>query len=373
MEIITAILVFLAVISVLVVFHEFGHYTAARCCGVEVLRFSIGLGKPFWRRRFANGSTEWVICWLPLGGYVQMLESGLLRGSEQEQSKHLMFDKKPLWQRTVIVLAGPVFNLLLAVPLFALAMMVGMPSISATVADVLPDKPAWQAGLRSGDEIATVAGKPLREGLAQLNESLLQYALQGREQIAMTVRRQGRIVAKTLPLSELNLAEATRADGSIFLELGLVPQLPRQMAVVGEVLEDSPAAAAQLSDASFGLARGDRIVTVDGAECYLWHCLVDKVRQGEAELIELGLLRQGRWLLATVRPELSEEGIILIGLRPLPEQEKMLALQSTVKYPPLEALYIGLEKTVSFSLLTLRVLKSMVTGDISTKSLNGPV
>ena len=376
-ELITAVLAFLVGVSILVVFHEFGHYLVARWCGVAVLRFSIGLGKPIWRKKFPGSGTEWVVSWLPLGGYVHMLQADMLSCNASEELKAATFDSKPLPQRTLIVLAGPAFNLILAALLFAGAMMLGTPSIRATVAEVLPGSPAAVAGLRSGHEITAVERLPMRDGLIQFNQEILQHVLDGKEEIAITVGAGDIGMEKVMRLDGVDIDAAAR--GNLPLQIGLIPQLPAQMAVIGETLPDHPAEAAVISDSSVGLRRGDRIVSVDGQTCYSWQCLSEKIDAHAGEMLELGLLRDGSLLVATVRPMLMEVGdggttAAVIGVRPLPEDKgRLRGLYYTMSHPPLESLLRGVEKTFDISVLSLKLLWNVVSGDVSTKALNGPV
>ena len=376
MELITAALAFLVGVSILVVFHEFGHYWVARRCGVIVLRFSVGFGRPVWKRVFPGSHTEWAVSWLPLGGYVQMLQDNMLRSNSTAEMRASTFESKTLLQRTLIVLAGPVFNLILAALLFAGAMMVGTPSIRATVAEVLPGSPAAAAGLRRGHEITAIERLPIPGGLIQFNEELLQHVLDGKDEIAVTVAAGDVGMEKSMRLDGVDLDEAARGD--LMLQIGLIPQLPGQMAVIGEVLPGHPAEDAVISDSSVGLRRGDRIISADGQECYSWICLSDKIDGHAGEELELGLLREGRLLSAAVRPmpveDEDSDAKAVIGISPLPEDERMLRdLHYTLSHSPLESMLLGVEKTFNISVLSLKLLWNVVSGDVSTKALNGPV
>src|SRR5574343_76826 len=127
------VLSFLLVIGVLVTFHEFGHFLAARLCGVKVLTFSIGFGKPLWARTI--GDTEWRLAWIPLGGYVRMLDEREAPVDSHDRPR--AFNQRPVWQRMIIVLAGPVANLLLAVLLFAVTMSGQQSQLKPLVGTVL--------------------------------------------------------------------------------------------------------------------------------------------------------------------------------------------------------------------------------------------
>ena len=148
-------------------FHEFGHFIVARACGVKVLRFSIGFGKPLFSRRAQNG-TEWVLAPIPLGGYVKLLD-----GRDQEQiiapaEREQAFDKRPLWQRSLIVAAGPLANFLLAIILFAVIYMSGAPQLPARLQAPPENSIAATLNIGSGDEV--VGWKTLNDGENNVNE-----------------------------------------------------------------------------------------------------------------------------------------------------------------------------------------------------------
>jgi len=143
---------FLLTLGVLVSFHEFGHFLAARCCGVRVLRFAVGFGKPLFTYR-AKNQTEWVLASIPLGGYVKLLDG---RDREQvisPQDQASAFDRKKLWQRSLIVAAGPFANFFLAVILFAVIYVSGVPQLPA-VLDAPPGYSlAAKLDLMQGDRV----------------------------------------------------------------------------------------------------------------------------------------------------------------------------------------------------------------------------
>ena len=172
----------------------------------------------------------------------------------------MSFDARPIRQRVAIVLAGPLFNLLLAVLLFAMSVMVGMPSIRAVVAEVLPGSPAAMAGLLPGEEIVAVEGEMLTGGLSEMSQVLLRHALRGEEHVVLGTRpvmegsgRQAMadvVTEKLMPVGGIDVDAATR--GELLLQSGIVPWLP-QPAVLGEIIAPGPASAAVMSDSSVGM------------------------------------------------------------------------------------------------------------------------
>ncbi len=152
------ILVALLVLSVLIFFHELGHFTAARFFGVQVDVFSIGFGKRLWTKKI--GKTEWSLSAIPLGGYVKM------KGQDDSDPTAVSFDddsyntKKP-WQRIIILLAGPFANFLMAFLLYLAISYLGVPKLLAYVGEVGKDTPAFQAGLQKEDKIVQINGEKI--------------------------------------------------------------------------------------------------------------------------------------------------------------------------------------------------------------------
>ena len=152
MQALMTLAAFLVTLGVLVSFHEFGHFLAARACGVRVLRFAIGFGKPLLIYR-AKNKTEWVLASIPLGGYVKLLDgrdrSQLIASNEQSES----FDQKPLWQRSLIVAAGPFANFFLAIALFSVIYISGVPQLPAVLQNPQESSVAAKLGVIEGDRV----------------------------------------------------------------------------------------------------------------------------------------------------------------------------------------------------------------------------
>ena len=143
---------FLLTLGVLVSFHEFGHFLAARACGVRVLRFAIGFGKPLFTYRATN-QTEWVLASIPLGGYVKLLDGRDRNQVIRLEDRNDAFDYKPLWQRSLIVAAGPFANFFLAVLLFSVIYVSGAPQLPAVLQSPPENSVAAQLGISQGDRV----------------------------------------------------------------------------------------------------------------------------------------------------------------------------------------------------------------------------
>jgi regulator of sigma E protease len=156
------LLAFLFAVGLLVTVHEFGHFWVARKLGFKVLRFSVGFGRALWSRVGSGPDhTEYVVAAIPLGGYVKMLDE---REAPVDPSEaHRAFNRRPPWQRILVLLAGPAFNIAFAILLLAVMFLVnGTTEVRAVVGDVAVQSPAAQAGLRSGDEIIAINGRAVR-------------------------------------------------------------------------------------------------------------------------------------------------------------------------------------------------------------------
>lgn len=237
----------LVALGVLVTFHEFGHFWVARRCGVKVLRFSVGFGKPLWSWRDKRG-TEYVVAAIPLGGYVRMLDEreGDVAPAELAQA----FNRKPVWQRMAIAAAGPLANLLLAFGLLWTMLVIGRPDYAPVVGHVAGI--AAQAGLHPGDRI-TAVGDRRTPTWSELGIALSIAALDHKPVLLSVHQPDGLDTTRTLALQDL----AARRDATRALaDIGLIPRHLLVPAVVGSVREGSPAWGV--------LAEGDRITAIDG-------------------------------------------------------------------------------------------------------------
>ncbi|MDP4300161.1 RIP metalloprotease RseP [Leptothrix discophora] len=246
------LLSFLLTLAVLIAVHEWGHYRAARACNVKVLRFSIGFGRPIWRR--LRGETEWVVGLLPLGGYVRMLDEREAPVAPEE--RHRAFNLKPLRQRAFIVVAGPLANLVLAVLLYAAAHWVGTDEPLPLLGTPVAGSPAEQAGVMAGDQVLRLgdvgsAGRPVLS-FTELRWQLTRAALDGRDVVLQVRRSDGSDAELHIGLAALGV---TDADPGLMRRIGLPGPLSEP--VLGDIVAGGAAERA-------GLRTGDRVLSVDG-------------------------------------------------------------------------------------------------------------
>ncbi|MBA1262822.1 RIP metalloprotease RseP [Stutzerimonas stutzeri] len=352
----------LVALGVLVTFHEYGHFWVARRCGVKVLRFSVGFGRPLVRWHDRQG-TEFVIAAIPLGGYVKMLDER--EGDVPPALLDQTFNRKTVKQRFAIVSAGPLANFLLALVFFWALALLGSEQIRPVVGAVEAGSLAERAGLISGQEIIEVNGKPT-SGWAEVNLQLIRR-LGESGSLDMRVRSLGSTQEQSIRL-ELNdwLRGAEEPDpiGS----LGIRPWRPAIAPVVAQLDLEGPAQAA-------GVRLGDRLVSLDGEPLQEWQEVIDRVRLLPGKSAQLEVEREGRRLelpltLATRGEGEDLRGYLGAGVAAGEWPDDMLR---TISYGPLEAIGEGLRRTWAMSLLTLDSLKKMLFGELSVKNLSGPI
>ncbi len=362
----TNIWAFLLTLGVLVVIHEYGHYRVAVACGVKVLRFSVGFGRVLWRRQSGPDATEFVICALPLGGYVRMLDER--EGEVAPAELHRAFNRKTLWQRAAIVVAGPLANLALAVLLYAGAHWIGVEEPKAVLGPPTAGSLAERAGLHSGDWVRALAqeGEEFQDvrSLTDLRWQVTQAALQQKALQLQVTDREGR-APRTLLLDLSGIASA-EVDAQLAKKIGLPGAYSE--ALLGEVKAGGPAAAA-------GLQKDDRVLSVDGVALDDAQTLRERIRAGlqgsQPKTQHWVLQRGGRTLEVDVTPRAVREGDSLIGrIDAFVGQPPAMV---TVRLGPLEGLQQGFARTWEVSALTVKMLGRMVIGQASLKNLSGPL
>jgi len=362
MEILGSIFWLAVALGLLVTFHEFGHYWVARRSGVRVLRFSVGFGKPLWRRTGKNG-VEFVIGAIPLGGYVKMLDERETPVPDEQLDQ--AFNRKSLAKRSAIVAAGPVFNLIFAVAAFWAMFMLGTPESRPIVGN--PEGIARSAGLEHGDLIVQVDGRSV-ETWTHTVLALVPEALD-RNPVSLVVEdEQSRRRELRLPLDRLG--DDFRED-RVLDALGLEPWRVDLPPVIGQVSEDSPAARA-------GLEAGDRVVTIDGAPVDGWMTLVSLIPEAAADgqPVQLEISRNGMNRELEITPE-RVEGRMIIGVRPgEPGPEARAAMErafTILQYGPVEGLGEAVGETWRLTSATLGILGRMISGNASLSNLSGPI
>jgi regulator of sigma E protease len=361
MSFLHTVLAFAVTLGVLVTFHELGHYVVARWCDVKVLRFSVGMGRVIWSKRFGRDQTEWALSVLPLGGYVKMLDVRDHDGEIAAEDMPREFTSQPVGKRIAIVIAGPLANFLLAIAILAGVYVHGMPEPVARVA-VAESSSAQRAGLQQGDLITEVNGESVRSW-AEFRWQLIQ-AVMREQSVRLTVQRPNNergnwlsevvLPAQALPEQDI--------DSELFDRLGL--SLARPPALLGEIVPGGPAAEA-------GLQAGDQIQTVDKQAVADAVAFIGALQAAPGRAVSIEGLRRGERFSAVVTPRAERDGERMVGR--IQAQVDMSAAMVVVQSGPVEAVSRAVRKTWDTSALTVRMLGKMLIGEASLKNITGPI
>ncbi|TJY62088.1 RIP metalloprotease RseP [Sinimarinibacterium sp. CAU 1509] len=351
---------FVIAIAVLVAFHEFGHYWVARRCGVKVLRFSIGFGRPLWTHRSRDG-VEWVIAAVPLGGYVKMLD-------EREQAvapgdRLLAFNNATVGRRMAIVAAGPLFNFGLAILLYWAVYVVGIQGYRPVLTQPLAQSAAAQAGLQQMDEVVAVDGDPVQTW-TQLRTELIGRALD-RGLLHLTVKApDGQMREAVVDL------DSVRVDPEfLFDDLGLNPYQPPIPAVLAQIV------AGEAADKA-GFQVGDELLSVNDQPIESWQQWADWVKAHPGEVAQVRIKRDGaEQTRTTIIGHLGSEGHVYgrFGASVANPGDLWQDLRAVDRLGVFEAVPEAVAQTWRISSLTLRMLGRMVTGDVSVRNVSGPI
>lgn len=354
---------FIVALGILVAVHEFGHFWVARRCGVKVEKFSIGFGKSIWSKVGKDG-TEYSISMIPLGGYVKMVDSRVDEVPEHE--KHLAFDKKPLWKRTSIVAAGPIFNFLFAIFAYWLVFLIGIPAVKPVIGEVTPNSIVAEAGIESGMELKSISGiktpdwESVNMGLiSHIGDDLMTVTLTSANEV-------GSEVTKTLDLREWEFDPETQ---SAMQSLGFAPYTPEVYRVIEQVSQGGAAEKA-------GVLPGDEIVAIGKQRVTEWKQVVEAVRSNPDTPIELTVLRQGYEQTLTLTPgsrELANKEVVgFAGIAPK-VAEWPESYRFDLQFGVFESVGKAVDKTGQVIGLTISMLKKLIVGDVGLNNLSGPI
>jgi regulator of sigma E protease len=363
MEILHTLFYFIVAIGLLVAIHEFGHFWVARKTGVKVLRFSIGFGKVIWKYQKDKSSTEYVLSLIPLGGYVKMVDER--EGEVTAEDLPHAFTQKPLWARSAIVAAGPLFNLILAVFLYTAVFMMGETGMRPIVGEVISTTLAGQAGFVEGEEIIAVDGITTHTWRETM-ETLMASIIDAEDGVTVDVKLAGgQLLTHTLVIPLALSQEPER----LFKELGLKAWQPVIPAVVGKIMTGGAAEQA-------GLQVGDLILSADDIELEGWIAWVKYIQSHAGKTIQLLIERKGEQLALSLTPKsiVDEERIIgKIGAGAYISSDLRDSLMVKYSLSPIDAFSAAVQKTGYYSLATLKMMGSMFMGNSSVDNLSGPI
>ncbi|MBS1170976.1 MAG: ecfE [Burkholderiaceae bacterium] len=365
MIIIQTALAFLLATCLLVVVHELGHYLVARLCDVKVLRFSLGVGKVLYSRRFGKDQTEWAISLLPIGGYVMMLDARDQDLSElpPEELKR-EFHSQNVWKRFAIVLAGPASNFLLGIMFMAGIYLHGIQEPAPKLRAVQENTIVWQAGLRGGELVTAVNGQPVRIW-SEMRWKMLKSVIDG-EPIRLDVQdaSAGSLTpamtrSVTIPIDGLTV---TDIDKNFSRVLGI--ELARPKAQIGPVAPDGAAMKA-------GLREGDVVLAVNGQSMLDSLAFVELVRASPDKTLSLTILRGQERLELPLTPVAYKEKDAQIGkiMADVQLRPEMIFAQDSLP----QAVVRGVSRTWETISVSFRMIGRMVLGEVSLKSISGPL
>jgi len=335
------LLPFIVVISILVFIHELGHFLVAKWLGIKVEKFSLGFGPKL--VGFKKGDTEYLICAIPLGGYVKLAGES----SEEKTGADWEFYSKSPFQRTLVILAGPLMNILLAVFIFSCIFFTGieLPYFDAKIGEIAKDSPSYKSDLKVGDIILETNGKQIKDWNTFQNIILTHP----NSTVSMLIDRNGE--RKSIQVE----TELNKEKGGGYI--GIAPFIPP---VIGTVEPESPAYKA-------GIKKGDVVLSINDKQISSWNDMTKSIHSSPGEEISLIVKREGEQLKISVVPKLNKT--LNIGLIGIIYEFKTI----TRKYGPIGALVQGCNQTISLIRLTYKSVWMLIKGEISLKTLGGPI
>ena len=366
MTILISIVSFLVAIAVLVGIHEFGHFWVARVLGIKIIRFAIGFGKPIWTHKSKDKDhTEYVLAAIPLGGYVKMLDER--EGDVKEEEKHRAFNTQPVWKRFLVVLAGPMFNFFFAIAAFAAIQMMGVNSEHPFIGEIDSSSAAAQSGFEAKDKIIAV-NDIATQSQQQVRLTLLNEYLKDPKLTIHVETQSGSKAERILDLSNVALLAD---EGDYFKKTGVEFWQPSHSTLIMGVAPDKAAFNA-------GVLEGDKLVSVDGNSVVTTEYFANYINSHAGKSVELVVEREGLNKKLLLTPQLTEidgntRGMIGVSLARKYSEEDIKSLLFVREAPFFEALKNGVVETWDMSIMTLKVMGRLITGEASLKNISGPI
>ena len=362
MDFLFSVIAFIVLVGVLVAIHEYGHFIAAKLCNVKVLRYSIGFGKVLASKRSGNDQTEYCLSLIPLGGYVQLLDERSEDVAEEEKDR--AFNNQTPIKKIFILFAGPAANFIFSIIAYTLMFSAGVPGQKPIIGDVDQQSIAWKANIRAGDEIISVGDRDVKTWQSALI-SMIGEVLED-EQISIKLINANGSEKNALDVSG-RTKELTSPD-LLFPGLGFTPESPNLKPIVVSVVQDSPA------DQS-GLKKDDILKSIDGIEIKNIEQFSQLIMDRPNALIDLLIERDGMDYETDVSLTTREDNKSMgyIGLQTTFDQDQLQEYMAIEKYSFTQSFLMSIEETNRMIGLTLNMLGKMVTGQISSDNLSGPV
>ena len=360
MDIISTTFIFILTVSIIVTFHEFGHYIAARLCGVKVLEFSVGFGKRLFGKKFGKDKTDYKVSALPLGGYVRMLDER--EGNVIDVEKKRAFNNQSLLKRTFIVFAGPLFNFILAIFFYFLIFSGGYTGFKPEAGVISSGSIAEKIGFEEGDRINSVNLNEVRTW-SEVTLQIMKVASE-KNDIYFEVKRNG----KFINLKKVSYELINFENKNILENIGVYNFVSKSLEV-GYVEDNSPAYEA-------GISIGDKFLSINGVEVNSWFEIVNIIKKSPNKELKISVLRNDNKEILYARPTIynGESGKIgRLGVRPFIDQNEVSKNKIQIKHSFYESLKLSIIKTYDFTILTINFISKLVMGEASFKNISGPV
>jgi regulator of sigma E protease len=362
MEALQSIFSLIITLGILVTIHEFGHFWVARRCGVKVLRFSVGFGKPLfsWKDRLG---TEYAVAAIPLGGYVKMLDER--EGPVASEDLHQAFSQKSVYQRIAIAAAGPIANFLFAIAAYWLMFVIGFSAVLPKIGSVLENSPAEKAGMQAGEIVVQVDGRDVY-GWRDAIMSLVDRIGESGNIVVSAENESGQRMRYSVQVDRW-LADQEQND--LIGGLGISPYrppIPPKFSIV------QPNSAAEKA----GILVGDEVIAVEGEPINEWFAFVEVVQASAGKELDVTVLRDSRPTELKLVPDgvINENGVtqgkIGVGVESFKYPQELIR---TVSYGPLQSLSEAVSQTWNDTWMTLGAIKKMVVGLVSLENLSGPI
>ncbi len=361
---------FAVLLGVLIVVHEYGHFRVARLCGVKVLTFCVGFGKPIYSKKI--GETEWAIAAFPLGGYVKMLDER--EGEVLPHELHRAFNTQTVGKRIAIVAAGPIANLLLAFVIYAALFMWGVSEPRAILGMPTVNSAAAIAGVQNGDIVQKV-GTDKVQSIQEFNWRLLENIAKN-DLVRLEVENaQHEIHTRTINAAQI---KAESWQGDTLDKLGFSFFEPIIPAEIGEISPDSPAAKA-------GLLAGDLIVSINNQAISDWRDLLAEIKNSPNKEVRLVIEREIKSKSVFVRDPETLTFEIIPNEFTLPNGDKIGRIGVMAKAPNFDNLSVTIKygffasfqkaasEVVDKSVFSLKMIGKMILGEVSWRTLGGPI
>jgi regulator of sigma E protease len=361
------LLAFLFAVGLLVTVHEFGHYWVARRLGFKVLRFSVGFGKALWTRKAGADGTEYVLAAIPLGGYVKLLDER--EAPVDEREVHRAFNRRPHWQRILVLLAGPAFNIIFAILLLTvLFWSSGTTEVRAVVGEVIAGTPAATAGLVRGDEIISLDGESAA-GQSDVVMGLLdQMTDDGRVELVVQSEAGARRGATLVVDDAVERRRLTEPE-NLLRGLGFGFWAPPAPAIIGQIEPGGPAAKA-------GLVVGDEVLALNGTAVTDFDDLRKRIETHAGDNVLLEIRRAGAEQAVRLEVASIDNNGRRVGRVGIGSQRSAAWPPGMIRHTslgPVQSLSLGAQEAWRMTVLQAKVFWRMLQGHVSLKNLSGPL